>query len=79
MNPDDLSFTGKIKAASKGRLKLIDDEGCVLWIDTYNPDDETAYVHHDDGDSWLMGWDRIKQFEFVPADNSHLTNNEHRK
>lgn len=78
MNPDDLSFTGKIKAASKGKLKVVDGDGCVFWIDTYDPEDETAYIHQDEGDTHLIGWNRLKEhFNFVPADNSHLDKNDY--
>lgn len=79
MNPDNLSFAGKIKAASKGELKLIDEDGYVFWIDVYDPEDETAYIHRDEGDNHLVSWEQLKNYEFVQADNSHLKHNEYRK
>lgn len=79
MNPDNLSFNGKIKAASKGKLKLIDDDGFVFWIDVYDSKNKTAYIHRDEGDSHLVSWDQLRNYEFVQADNSHLKPNEYQK
>lgn len=73
MNPNHLSFKGKLTAASKGKLKLVDPDGVVFWIDVYDEETETAYIHQDDGDTHRIGWKRLKnEFEFVQSDNSHI-------
>lgn len=70
MDIDSLSFREKLNKASKGQLQLRDNDGCVFWVDTYDDVGETAYIHMDEGDTHLIGWERLQDaFTFIETNN----------
>lgn len=53
------------KAAETDELQLLDSDGCVFWVDTY--DGFGAYIHAGDGDSYYLSLSQLAEFTVVEA------------
>lgn len=62
----DEDYTAKLQRAERDEVKVVDADGCVFWVDSF--DNDSVYYHADEGDTHRASHSQFREWmTFVEA------------